>query len=155
MILFSEKIHTNRYIAIILITPLILFIDLLYNSSNNNDIILYSIILIIIVIIIFSILKGFLKSLWFEDKILIMYFPLFSKKSIMYNDIEEWHFEKIDALHEFKGWGIKKSKKFGRGYIADSQTIITLTLKNKTKFSFSVKNEKKIEHILTSKVKLY
>ena len=67
-------------------------------------------------------------------------FP-FVKKRIEWNEINAYEINKISALGDFLGWGIRFSKKYGLSYIFNSDYGLTIVKQNGKKMTFSIKNQ--------------
>lgn len=77
-------------------------------------------------------------------------YPIFypKQKTIVKEDIKKYSFRKYDAIFEFGGWGIKKSRKNGRCVTIHGDTALMLELKNGEKILIGTQNKDGVERAM-------
>jgi hypothetical protein len=154
--IYKEKTYFNRFISIPLFFPLVYCISEIFSGLKSNDltkIIIFSIITIFSLTVVLVIIFSNLKIIFFEEYLVFELKPfLFKKKRVNYSEINSFELITIDPLNDFNGWGVRKSKSFGKGYITDTNKILLLNIKGNL-LSLSVKNDEKVNSIMTNLIK--
>lgn len=65
-----------------------------------------------------------------------------------WEDVKKIELVKLSALSDFLGWGIRYSKKYGWGYITDSEYGLFIEKQNGKKVTISVKDKDTLESFL-------
>ena len=66
-----------------------------------------------------------------------------------WKDVKKIELVKLSALSDFLGWGIRYSKKYGWGYITNSEDGLFIDKPNGKKITISVKDKDALESFLT------
>lgn len=72
------------------------------------------------------------------------------KKTYALNEISNIQINKVSALTDFGGWGIRYNRKYGWGFISNAEYLIRLELKNKKVISFSISDREALVNTLNS-----
>lgn len=133
------------------------FCTISFNFYIKKNYQIFVVFLIITVLLFFIFINLFFTKLvlsFHETYISYSYFPLIRKeKKIYYSEIKNIKIINIDPISDFGGWGNKKSKKYGQGYITNSYRILFIEKKNDVRISFSVFDIYKINDIIVKFVK--
>lgn len=134
---FKEKTGLPRFILVLFFFQFVFFI--LYTLTNSDD---KSLLYFSIGILLLGIFLAFFSLVVVIDKNKITYklFP-FINKSIDWNEVKEVEIVKISALSDFLGWGIRFSKKYGWGYITNTEYGLFIHKMNDKKIVLSIKNK--------------
>ncbi len=130
-----------RILTIAFVIQFLVFILFCYKTNEvNNAWMLTSIFFFLIGAFLF-----FKFHLKIDDSgIKYSFFP-FVKKTIKWNNITNCEINKISALYDFGGWGIRYSIKYGWGYIFCSGDVLTVYKTNGKRITFSIKDKQEIE----------
>lgn len=113
---------------------------------KSQDLEIFYILIPVTLLLVFVKMTIVLNSRSFKYKL----FPIhFKFKEIEWNEISHVQISKINALSDFFGWGLRYSRKYGWGYIFNSNDAILLTLKNDKKITITVKDRTEIIKFLT------
>lgn len=142
---FNEKTGMPKFILVIFIVQFIVF--LLYSFNNKED---KSLIYFSIGILLIGIFLAFTKLVLKINKNSIIYkFTPFTSNKMSWEDVKKIELVKLSALSDFLGWGIRYSKKYGWGYITDSEYGLFIEKQNGKKVTISVKDKDTLESFLT------
>ncbi|MDC8101452.1 hypothetical protein [Chryseobacterium rhizosphaerae] len=116
----------------------VLLICLKGNQSLNTIYFISILSLLVISILLFSKLTIIVTN----DNIKYSFFP-FSPffKTIKKNEIKKAYIGNLNDFYSIIGWGIRYSKKYGIGYILDSEKVIYIELTTGKKILLSIKDE--------------
>lgn len=82
-----------------------------------------------------------------QEFIEIKYFP-FKTVIVNKNDIVFCEINMINSISEFGGWGLKKSKRYGKGYTTKGDLILTIKKQNGELISVSIFNREQLKNVL-------
>lgn len=150
MLLFQEKSKLNKlssFSALFGLLPLILFY-----TQDKSQVVLYfltgiaSIIIGVFLLLLFSNLTINVYS----DKIVYRFFPFAKRfKEIRFSNVKKIEFTNVDPIHDFGGtWGVRKSKKYGKGYLSNGGEGIFIETEQGDKFFFTIENKEKLKRVL-------
>jgi hypothetical protein len=148
-VLYKEVSSLNRIIVYSIWVFVLVFLALAVKSMKFNDKMIFFSISGFIFLIFLILLFNKLVLAFYETYFSYSFFPYIIKhKTLNYGDIKKIEFLEIDPIADFYGWGFKKSKKYGLGFITNSTKILHIETITGKKISFSIINEKKIRDIL-------
>ncbi|MFZ4860790.1 hypothetical protein ACL9RF_01250 [Sphingobacterium sp. Mn56C] len=141
---FSESSKLPK--AVLVIFTLQFFFFILYYLENQEDkSLLYFAVGIEVIGVMLVSLK--LRLNINRDEIRYGYLPMFPNR-LSIDDIETMEFIKNDALGDFLGWGIRTSKKYGKGYITETDSALFIKKIDGTKVTISIANEQNLREYL-------
>lgn len=120
------------------------FIFLLFSYSKKDESLIYWGLLLIPLGLSFIL---FYLDVKINDSEIAYKFFLFSTKLISISEIESIEFVKTNI---FLGYGISISKKYGLGYILDTEQALCISKKNGNKVTLSIENNAKFVDFITS-----
>jgi hypothetical protein len=140
----KETFKFPKILAILFVVQFAFFIIYFLNNEEDRTLLLFS-----IVIFVIGVILAFAKFHLYIGNNGISYslFP-FTSKVIQWKDVKNCEINKISALDDFSGWGIRYSKKYGWGYIFDSSYALSVFNTNGRRITFSIKDKKAIEKIV-------
>ncbi|MHC5354954.1 hypothetical protein ACYSNX_12470 [Myroides sp. LJL115] len=142
---FNENTGMPKFILAIFIVQFIVF--LLFSLNNKED---KSLIYFATGILLIGIFLAFTKLVLKINKNSIVYkFTPFTSNKISWEDVKTIELVKLSALSDFLGWGIRYSRKYGWGYITNSEYGLFIEKHNGKKVTISVKDKDKLELFLT------
>ncbi len=148
MIIFQEKYKFPMFILIIYVVQYVLVT--LYYLRQDQMLLLYHIPAIIVGVLLFA----FNAKLSVTDNGVLTYsFFYFFNKVYDLKTVKSCKFNKISALSDFMGWGIRYRKEYGWSYIFNSQNIMTIYSDDKRR-TFSVVDISGLKTVLT-KLEVY
>lgn len=146
--IFSEK-QKMKGIWIALIPALIIVTLSMYQKGfNSTDLtpMITSITLVLLVIIL--LFKMQLKTVIFEDRIEVQYFPFHLKPRIIrFDELTAFETRTADCLKEYWGWGYKGTKK-NRSYTAYGDFGLQLTFKNGNRLFIGSQKQGELEKVV-------
>jgi c-di-AMP phosphodiesterase-like protein len=141
---FKETTGFPMFIIVLFFVQFAFFIIYTINNKEDKSLIYFSIgILFLGILMLLTRLKIRITKNEIEYKMT----PFIYKKILM-KDINEIKIIKISALSDFSGWGIRYSKKYGWGYITNSDYGLFIEKNNGKKLTFSIKNNSELNEYL-------
>ncbi|CAA0236276.1 hypothetical protein [Tenacibaculum maritimum] len=142
---FKEQKGIPKFILIIFIIQFLVFLGFYFKNQEDKSLI-YFIIGIIVIGIILAFTKLTLEIS--KDKIQYRFSP-FPTRTIKWSEIDTYSIIKLSALSDFLGWGVRYSKKYGKGYIIETDYALFLKTKKGKKITISIQNKELLEKYLT------
>ncbi len=140
------KSYYPKGISVIFIFQFIIFV--IFSISKKDYSFLYWAILLILPLGIL-LYFGYLNVKLDEEGIQYS-MPPFVNKKINWNDIENYEIVNISPLNDFFGWGIRRSSKYGKSYILETNYAIAITKKDGKKLALSINDREKALSYLKS-----
>lgn len=143
----------NRYLLISIIpiysVSYVVLLSVFFKDNKDTIECIFSLVILIILSLALAfLLFAKLKISILNTGISYRYFPLKSR-FISYSDISNYNIYEVDIIKEFYGWGFKKSKKYGKGYLTQGNTILTLdTIGGRVSLSIPKEDKSIIEYHL-------
>ncbi len=138
----SSKATFPKWISVIFFFQFLMFIVISY-SKNDKSLIYWGLLLIPLGI---SFILFYLEVNINDSEIAYKFF-LFPKKCIHFSEISNIEFVKTNI---FLGYGISLSKKYGLGYILDTEQALCITRKDGKRVTLSIINNNKIIDFIKS-----
>ncbi len=141
---FTEATGLPKFILAIFIIQFVVFLIYSLNKPEDKSLIYFSVgILIIGIFLTLTRLK-----IEIDEKMVSYKFSPFSSRKINWSDIDTFEIISLSAIGDFLGWGIRYSKKYGWGYITESNSAIFITKKNGKKVTLSIKDKEGLSNYL-------
>lgn len=141
---FKEITRFPNFIIVLFLVQFIFFIIYTLNNKEDKSLIYFSIGILFLGIIMYLIRLNIKIT---KKEVLYQMTP-FIRKKIQIKDIKELQIIKISALTDFSGWGIRYSKKYGWGYITNTDYGLFIEKNNGKKLTFSIKNKDELNEYL-------
>jgi hypothetical protein len=142
---FKEITRFPNFILALFLVQFIFFIIYTLNNKEDKSLIYFSVGILFLGILMFlTRLKIRLTKKEIEYKM-----TPFIYKKISVKDIKKIQLIRISALSDFTGWGIRYSKKYGWGYITNSDYALFIEKNNGKKLTFSIKNKDELSKYLS------
>ncbi len=141
---YKEQTRIPKFILVFFIIQFVFF--LFYIEKDNYK--LYYIIGVSLIGILLYISKLTLKLS--KRGIQYHFFPFFVN-DIKWSEVCECDIIKIDPISDFLGWGVKYSKKYGKGYImGNSNYAILIKTKKGKKVTISIQDKELIKEAVSN-----
>lgn len=146
----DETFNFPKFLSVLFIIQFVFFIIYSMNNKEDSSLLWFSV--VILLIGLFLILAKFNLKIS-KNGINYSIFP-FVNKGIKWKDVKNYEINKISALNDFAGWGIRYSKKYGWGYIFNSNYALTILTEDRKKVTFSIQHQdiEEIKNILTQNI---
>lgn len=143
--MYKERKGISKLVLFVFFIQFLGFLGFYFkNKDDDGSLIFFSIGIVLIgVVLAFTRLSLMLS----KDEIRYRFSP-FPLRFIKWNEIETLKIVKISALSDFFGWGIRYSKRFGKGYIIESDYALFITKKDGNKITISIQNKEKVNQFL-------
>lgn len=149
--IFTEKsklINIGIVVSLLPVCALMGFLLWQFASETSTAAKVFDIVILIIVLSSIVLLLSINLILNVnQDFIEIKYFP-FKTTTINRSDIVLCEINKINSLSEFGGYGMKKSKVYGKGYTTKGDLILTIKKSNEELISVSVFDKEHLANVL-------
>lgn len=158
--IYQEKLSSFKWLALILLSPAFVLFYATELNFEKLDARFYITAgcLIFFVLISLLLIFQYLKVTFYTDFLEVSYWPynfFGACRRIDYSEITGWEILNIDPIYEFGGvGGVRKSKTYGVGYVADTSEFLFLELKSGNRFTFNVRDKGRVVEIMHQKVGL-
>jgi len=143
---YKEQKGIPKFILIVFIVQFLVFLGFYFKNKEDKSLI-YFIIGIIIIGIILAFSKLTLEIS--KDKIQYRFSP-FPTRTINWSEIDTYSIIKLSALSDFLGWGVRYSKKYGKGYIINTDYALFFKTKKGKKIIISIQNKEFLEKYIAN-----
>lgn len=145
---YKETTGFPNFILILFLIQFLFFVIYTINNKEDKSLIYYSIgALLLGVLLFFMKLTIKINNQYFEYKM-----TPFVNRKILFKDIKSIKVIKISAISDFLGWGIRYSKRYGWGYITNSDFAVSIEKNNGKKLTFSIKDRDRLNEFLNNKL---
>lgn len=137
-------------IIILLLLPVIVNAVVLIIVKDAISVLIFSIVTLPLIIALIGIMIARLVLVVEEDQIGYYIKPFTGRKNIARSEISRIELQKLRAIKDFGGWGIRRNYKTkATGYIFNGNHCIVVSLTNGKKIIFSIKDVATAKRVFT------
>lgn len=137
---YNFKSRLINWILLISILPIYLVsLVVIFPLNNSSALLNYFLLFVFLMLVIglFILLFTTLNLTINNAGVRFKFFP-FKSGFIRVEDILTYDVLSINVIKEFRGWGLKNSKNFGKGYLTQGNSVLIINTISQGKLAFSI-----------------
>jgi hypothetical protein len=153
---YSEKSKLHKPWMFLMTLPvIILFSVLAVTQFRDGELVnaYLSVFFLVFTVAILIFIATHRMTLWLDSEgVHFKYFPYqIKERTITWKEIEDIDTVEYDPIHDFGGWGYKRSKVYGQGYTTEGVLGLRIKLKDGTRLFLTISDQQKVAKSLENR----